>query len=50
MYKGRSNIQYSHVLNKILPFINAFINITTCILYYTLKGLFIVESALSLSS
>ena len=49
MYKGRSNIQYSHVLNKILPFINI-INITTCILYYILKGLFIVESALSLSS
>ena len=49
MYKGRSNIQYSHVLNKILPFINI-INITTCILHYTLKGLFIVESALSLSS
>ena len=49
MYKGRSNIQYSHVLNKILPFINI-INITTCILYYTLKGLFIVESALSLST
>ena len=47
MYKGRSNIQYTHILNKILPLINI-VNIT--ILYYTLKGLFIVESALSLSS
>ena len=49
MYKGRSDIQYTHILNKILPLINI-INITTCILYYTLKGLFIVESALSLSN
>ena len=49
MYKGRSNIQYTHVLNKILPLIKI-INIITCILYYTLKGLVIVESALSLSS
>ena len=47
MYKGRSNIQYTHILNKILALINI-ANIT--ILYYTLKGLFIVESALSLSS
>ena len=49
MYKGRSNIQYTHVLNKILPLIKI-INIIICILYYTLKGLFVVESALSLSS
>ena len=47
MYKRRSNIQYTHTLNKILPLINI-VNIT--IHYYSLKGLFIVESALSLSS
>ena len=47
MYKRRSNIQYTHVLNKRLSLINI-INIS--ILYCTLKGLFVVESALSLSS
>ena len=47
MYKRRRNIKYTHILNKILPLINI-VNIT--ILYYTLKGLFIEESALSLSS
>ena len=46
MHKKRSNIQYTHILNKILPLINI-VNIT--ILYYTLKGLFIVESTLNLS-
>ena len=47
MYKRRSNIQYTYNLNKICPLIDI-VNIT--ILYYTLQGLFIVESTLSLSS
>ena len=47
MYKRRRNIQYTHILNKILPLTNI-INIT--ILYYALKGLFLVDSTLSLSS
>ena len=45
MYKRRSNIQYTHILNKILALINI-VNIT--ILNYTLRGLFMRESTLSL--